>query len=140
MSTNEIIDEVMADVMSEEGILMQIRLGKLPDTVSLYRLRSALRALYRKTAANELLDRRLIFVCTHIIRVANECVENLGESSQRVEIIDAVRDLVQGAYEVLNGDFADRWISRRPDLEFCSHDANGQMHWHRRLDSNPKQS
>jgi hypothetical protein len=121
MDFSEAKQILLHDVFDDDGTLTHLRLGADPGTDRIMRLRIALRGLWRELAPAEAVPRDIAYACGFVIAVEEQCLEAVRQSphvppSSKEEIELRIRDLAQGAFEVLAGAHADVWVVARPDL------------------------
>ena len=129
MRTN-LLAEIRVLLAMDDGPLSLLPLGIVPDESRTQRLRVLLRALYRETESNDLLDREIAECCATILRVAHGCILDSPTGEMKQFIVGIAQELAQGAHEILMGNRLDYRIPVRHDLEYCTHDSNGVRKWH----------
>jgi hypothetical protein len=127
---NQIFEqELLSAVQDDDGTFTLLRLGKSTPTHAIDNLRVSLRALFRLAEQGVPLSKEVIFACSKILYFKEECLNNSASTEAFERVENMVNDLAQCAFEVLAGSYANEWLARRPDLEYCSHDANGKAIW-----------
>jgi hypothetical protein len=109
---------LLAETMQEFGALMLMRLGQDPGASRMKELRIALRALWRHWRSREALPFDIAGPTAMILHFHEDCQRNISEANLARESLLAteLRDVEQGAYDLLAAPYADEWVVRRPDL------------------------
>lgn len=102
----------------DDGTFTVLRLGDDPGKERVHELRLALRVLWRKWKAENALPFDIAQAAAMMLHFRSEAEQNLRASGRglRQGIEEELRDVAQGAFELLSGRDAESDSVRRPDL------------------------